>query len=69
MVRIKQGNKYPYLPADVNANGKVKPVPGATYHLRFTENGKRRLVSVGNDPAQAAHSITATFKFGKRIRR
>jgi hypothetical protein len=43
MVRIKQGSKYPYKTAEVNTNGKVKPVPGATYHLRYTENGKRKL--------------------------
>lgn len=57
MVRVKQGDKYPYLSAEVNANGKVKPVPGATYHLRFTENGTRKLVSVGNDPARAAQAM------------
>ena len=57
MVRVKQGDKYPYLPAEVASNGKIKPVPDATYHLRFTENGKRKLVSVGDDPAQAAQAL------------
>ena len=52
-VRIKQGDNYPYFPAEVSANGKVKPVAGATYHLRYTEGGKRKLVSVGDDPAKA----------------
>lgn len=54
---------YPYLPAVVNANGKIKPgvalVDGVetqvkgSYYLRFTQGGKRHLVYVGDDAAEA----------------
>jgi hypothetical protein len=54
MIRVKDGEKYPYSPAEVSKNGKVKPVEGATYHMRYTENGKRKLVSIGDDAAEAA---------------
>jgi integrase len=64
MIRAKLDGKYPYLPAVVNGNGRIKPgvalVNGAEtrvrgiYYLRFTEKGKRHFVRVGADPAAAA---------------
>jgi hypothetical protein len=54
---------YPYLPAVVNANGKIKPgvalVDGVetqvkgSYYLRFTQGGKRHLVCAGDDATEA----------------
>jgi integrase len=65
MIRAKLDGKYPYLPAVVNGNGRIKPgvalinglqtkVQG-TYYLRYTENGKRRFALAGSDAADAAN--------------
>jgi integrase/recombinase XerD len=75
MIRAKVGGKYPYLPAVVNGNGRIKPgvalVGGVerkvqgSYHLRFTEGGYRRWKSVGDDAADAmtaARKVEATLK-------
>jgi hypothetical protein len=63
MIRAKLGGKYPYLPAVVNSNGRIKPglalVGGVeqkaegSYYLRFTEDGQRRFGWVGDDAAEA----------------
>ena len=74
MIWAKVGGKYPYLPAVVNGNGRIKPgvalvggverkVQGS--YLRFTEGGYRRSESVGDDAAEAmtaARRIEATLK-------
>lgn len=64
MIRAKlPGGTYPYLPAVVSLNGKIKQgvallngvetkVEGS-YYIRFTEGGKRRLVGVGDNAAEA----------------
>jgi integrase/recombinase XerD len=75
MIRAKVGGRYPYLPAVVNGNGRIKPgvalVGGVerkvqgSYHLRFTEGGYRRWKSVGDDAAEAmtvARRIEATLQ-------
>jgi hypothetical protein len=75
MIRAKLDGKYPYLPAVVNGNGRIKPgvarVGGVerkvegSYYLRFTEGGKRRFVWVGDDAAEAimaARKMEATLK-------
>jgi len=75
MIRAKLDGKYPYLPAVVNGNGRIKPgvalVGGVerkvegSYYLRFTEDGKRRFVWVGDDPAEAimaARKMETTLK-------
>jgi integrase/recombinase XerD len=53
LARIKQDGRYPYVPVSVTSNGRIKPIEGASYHLRFTEGGKRRLVSLGDDASIA----------------
>jgi integrase len=53
LARVKQDGQYPYIPTEVTANGRLKPIEGATYHLRFTANGTRKLVSVGDDASMA----------------
>ncbi len=75
MIRAKVGGKYPYLPAVLNSNGRIKPgvalVGGVerkvqgSYHLRFTDGGYRRWKPVGKDAAEAmtaAHKIEATLR-------
>jgi hypothetical protein len=75
MIRAKVGGKYPYLPAVVNGNGRIKPgvalVGGVerkvqgSYHLRFTEGGYRRWKSVVDDAAEA---MTATRRIEATLR-
>jgi integrase len=75
MIRAKLDGKYPYVPAVVNGNGRIKPgvalVGGVelkvegSYYLRFTEDGKRRFGWVGDDAAEAvtmARKKEATLK-------
>ncbi|MGA2431076.1 MAG: site-specific integrase [Candidatus Acidiferrum sp.] len=75
MIRAKLDGKYPYLPAVIKSNGRVKPgvamVGGVeqkvegSYYLRFTEDGERRFVWVGDDAADAltaARKMEATLK-------
>jgi integrase/recombinase XerD len=69
MIRAKLDGKYPYLPAAVNSNGRIKPGVGlvggveqkvkGSYYLRFTEDGQRRFGWVGDDAAEA---LTAARK-------
>jgi len=64
MIRAKVDGKYPFLPAVVNSNGRIKRgvalVNGAetivrgVYYLRYTEEGKRHFARVGTDAAAAA---------------
>src|SRR5271169_6363599 len=75
MIRAKLDGKYPYLPAVVNGNGRIKPgvalVGGVeqkvegSYYLRFTEDGQRRFGWVGDDAAEA---ITAARKMEVTLR-
>ena len=64
MIRAKlEDGTYPYLGAVINGNGRIKQstalVNGVEtkvegpYYIRFTENGNRRLVCVGDDAAEA----------------
>lgn len=75
MIRAKVGGKYPYLPAVINSNGRIKPgvalVGGVerkvqgSYHLRFTDGGYRRWKPLGKDAAEAmnaARKIEATLR-------
>jgi integrase/recombinase XerD len=75
MIRAKLNGKYPYVPAVVNSNGRIKPgvalVGGVeqkvegSYYLRFTEDGQRRYGWVGDDAAEAvrmARKKEATLK-------
>jgi len=75
MIRAKLDGKYPYLPAVVNGNGRIKPgmalVAGVerkvegSYYLRFTEDGQRRFGWAGDDAAEAvtmARKKEATLK-------
>ena len=75
MIRGKLGGKYPFLPAVVNSNGRIKPgvalVGGVeqkvegSYYLRFTKDGQRRFGWVGDDAAEAltaARKMEATLK-------
>jgi hypothetical protein len=75
MIRAKVDGKYPYLPAVVNSNGRIKPgvalVGGVeqkvegSYYLRFAEGGNRRWELVGEDAAEAitaARKMEATLK-------
>jgi hypothetical protein len=75
MIRARVEGKYPYLPAVVNNNGRIKPgvalvggverkVQGG-YHLRFTEGGYRRWQPVGDDAAEA---MTAARKMEAMLR-
>ena len=75
MIRAKLDGKYPYVPAVVNSNGRIKPgvalVGGieqkveGSYYLRFTEDGQRRFGWVGDDAAEA---ITAARKMEVTLR-
>jgi hypothetical protein len=38
MVQCKVNGKWRRLPAPVSINGRPKPVPGATYYLRYQRN-------------------------------
>jgi hypothetical protein len=66
MIRAKVGGKYPYFPAVVNNNGRIKPglalvngaktrVRGSYYH-RYTEGGMRRLTRVGGSCGRRSSS-------------
>jgi hypothetical protein len=75
MIRAKLDGKYPYLPAVVNSNGRIKTdvalvggveqKVGGSYYLRFTEGGNRLWKPVGDEAAEAmaaARKMEATLK-------
>jgi len=60
---VKQDGKWKYLPAAWDGkklrpfyalvNGRAKEFPGASYYMRYRENGKQKMEPVGNDPKLA----------------
>jgi len=63
-IRIKSGGRYPFVPAVMTSNGRVKPFAAwvngkeephkeGSYYIRWRENGKQPRQCVGKDPQLA----------------
>ena len=46
LARVKIGNRYPFLPVEIKRNNPVS-VEGATYYLRYSQDGKQIVQPVG----------------------
>ena len=58
-IRREDGTRQ-YVLVEKQSNGKLKPHPKGTYHLRPTIGGKRPWIPVGNDSAAA---IAAALRY------